>query len=581
MIDRHALGQLLAPSDTVVSIYLPLGGAEPPAPSALANGTAATGAQGLARCPARQLPLPRLLRLSLFQVSVGMALALLISALGRFAVIGTGVLPSWLIPLAIALPLFILPLRTVLCSHYYARGSDDAWQRVPYILAGTLLQFMGLAVMPFGLGLLSVTSATPALIGQASTLFAFILVAGGLHMVQAFGFRLATDLAPEDAHPRVVIVWFAMLLAGLAVSFLAFAALLANASGFALIQVIQSAAVLTMVVNAAALWRQVDYDRIAQSMQGSLLQAALHETEQSLAQRGVARPDIDALLYRARSLAIITAAARDHDRGLALFLRNGRSDAVMLPVAPPARVAVGTCCFIAPMLNPVAAKQRFYVLAIGKGTMRLFAATPFAFLEIRLPDLLSGQVAPDAVPSAVTPGATADEASSEDLPHIMRVRAALGFDPAPLILAGEPDAVRQIRSANHLPQLMAEALSLDPFAISREALHEVAVDVMQRSLGAELDAVLEQARAGPEQTGQLVAFELHDILIAAHKARVAALVVAEDKAQAATPAARCTTCDEDLLNEAAVLTLRNGGRAFSAPRALLPDQASAVALLRV
>jgi len=322
MIDRHALGQLLAPSDTVVSIYLPLGGAEPPAPSALANGTAATGAQGLARCPARQLPLPRLLRLSLFQVSVGMALALLISALGRFAVIGTGVLPSWLIPLAIALPLFILPLRTVLCSHYYARGSDDAWQRVPYILAGTLLQFMGLAVMPFGLGLLSVTSATPALIGQASTLFAFILVAGGLHMVQAFGFRLATDLAPEDAHPRVVIVWFAMLLAGLAVSFLAFAALLANASGFALIQVIQSAAVLTMVVNAAALWRQVDYDRIAQSMQGSLLQAALHETEQSLAQRGVARPDIDALLYRARSLAIITAAARDHDRGLALFLRN-------------------------------------------------------------------------------------------------------------------------------------------------------------------------------------------------------------------------------------------------------------------
>ena len=300
MIDRHALGQLLAPSDTVVSIYLPLGGAEPPAPSALANGTAATGAQGLARCPARQLPLPRLLRLSLFQVSVGMALALLISALGRFAVIGTGVLPSWLIPLAIALPLFILPLRTVLCSHYYARGSDDAWQRVPYILAGTLLQFMGLAVMPFGLGLLSVTSATPALIGQASTLFAFILVAGGLHMVQAFGFRLATDLAPEDAHPRVVIVWFAMLLAGLAVSFLAFAALLANASGFALIQVIQS----------------------AQSMQGSLLQAALHETEQSLAQRGVARPDIDALLYRARSLAIITAAARDHDRGLALFLRN-------------------------------------------------------------------------------------------------------------------------------------------------------------------------------------------------------------------------------------------------------------------
>ena len=549
------------------------------------TGLTETGTHGLARCPARQLSLPRLLRLSLFQLSVGMAMALLISALGRFAVIGTGIVPSWLISLAIALPLLILPLRTVLRSHYYARGSDDAWQRVPYILAGTLLQFMGLAVMPFALGLLSATSAAPALIGQLSTVFAFILVAGGLHMVQAFGFGLAADLAPEDSHPRVIIVWFAMLLVGLTVSLLAFAALLANASGFALIQIIQSAAVLTMVVNAAALWRQIDYDQISQSMQGTLLHAALQQTEQALVQRGVDRPDIDALLSRARSLAIITAAARDHDRGLALFLRNGRSDAVMLPVAPPARVAIGTCCFISPLLNPVAAKQRFYVLALGRGTMRLYAATPFDFLEIRLPDLLAVQAVPHAS-SAATPGGAAEQSISAESAHfmqahIMQVRSALGFDPAPLILAGEPEVVRQIRSVNRLPQLMAEELSLDPFAISREALHAVAVDVMQRSLGAELEAVLERVHAGLGPAGQLVAFELNDILTAAHESRVAALVVAEDRAQTNAPAARCTTCDEDLLNEAAVLTLRNGGRAFSAPRALLPDQASAVALLRV
>ena len=187
------------------------------------------------------------------------------------------------------------------------------------------------------------------------------MVGGGLILVQTFGFGLAADLSPEEWLSRMLIVWFAMLVLGVAGGFAAFSILLANTSGFGLIQIIQSAAVLTVVVNAAALWRQVDYDRILQGTQGTLLQAALQETERALAQRGVARPAIDALIQRARSLAIITAAARDHDHGLALFLRDGRSDAVILPVAPPARISVGACCFVAPLLNPVAAKQRFYV----------------------------------------------------------------------------------------------------------------------------------------------------------------------------------------------------------------------------
>jgi hypothetical protein len=367
----------------------------------------------------------------------------------------------------------------------------------------------------------------------------------------------------------VLIVWFAMLILGVAVGLIAFTALLANASGFALIQIIQSAAVLTVLVNAAALWRQVDYDRIGQSMQGTLLHAALQETEQALARHGVERRAIDALIHRARSLAIITAAARDHDHGLALFLRNGRSDAVMLPVAPPARISVGACCFIAPLLNPVAAKQRFYVLALGEGTMRLFAATPFDFIEITLPELLPGQE------GAITDGGTA-----ADAPRIMRIHAALGFDPAPLILAGEPDLVLAVRCRAHLPQLMAEALLLDPFTISREALHAGAVNAVQRSLDAELEMVLDRAHAGLDQPG-VAAFALNEIVIAAHEGRVAALVVAEDRVKTDLPAARCTTCDEEVLNEAAVLTLRNGGRAFSAPRSLLPNLAPAVAVLRL
>ena len=95
MIDRHALGQLLAPSHTVVSIYLPIGGSEPARSPVLANAEPGIGpSDGLARCSTAPMPLQRLLRLSLFPLSVGMAVALLISALGRFAVIGAAFPPG-------------------------------------------------------------------------------------------------------------------------------------------------------------------------------------------------------------------------------------------------------------------------------------------------------------------------------------------------------------------------------------------------------------------------------------------------------------------------------------------------------
>ncbi|MFL5282285.1 MAG: PucC family protein, partial [Rhodopila sp.] len=51
-----------------------------------------------------QLPLPRLLRLSLFQVSVGLAVVLLIGTLNRVMIVELGV-PAWLVAVMISLPL--------------------------------------------------------------------------------------------------------------------------------------------------------------------------------------------------------------------------------------------------------------------------------------------------------------------------------------------------------------------------------------------------------------------------------------------------------------------------------------------
>jgi BCD family chlorophyll transporter-like MFS transporter len=110
--------------------------------------------------------------------------------------------------------------------------------------------------MPFALLILSGDTTGPIWIGQAAAALAFLLVGAGLHTVQTVGLALATDLAPERARPRVVALLCAMLLAGMAVSALAFGVLLAHFSEVCLIQVVQGAAVATMVLNGAALWKQ-------------------------------------------------------------------------------------------------------------------------------------------------------------------------------------------------------------------------------------------------------------------------------------------------------------------------------------
>jgi BCD family chlorophyll transporter-like MFS transporter len=202
-----------------------------------------------------ELPLGRLLRLALFQVSVGMATVLLNGTLNRVMIVELG-MPAWLVAMMVSLPLLFAPLRALIGFKSDTHRSVLGWKRVPYIWMGTLLQFGGLAIMPFALIVLSGDTHGPVAIGQAGAALAFLLVGAGLHTTQTAGLALATDLAPEASRPRVVALLYVMLLAGMAVSSLAFGQLLDDFTQLKLIQVIQGAALATMLLNLVALWKQ-------------------------------------------------------------------------------------------------------------------------------------------------------------------------------------------------------------------------------------------------------------------------------------------------------------------------------------
>ncbi|MFK8051657.1 MAG: MFS transporter [Woeseiaceae bacterium] len=206
-----------------------------------------------------KLSLSRLLRLSLFQMSVGMAVVLLNGTLNRVMIYELNV-PASLVALMVALPLLFAPLRALIGFRSDNFISAIGWRRVPFIWIGTLLQFGGFAFMPFALLIMSGDTHGPIIIGQIAAGLAFILVGAGMHTVQTAGLALATDIAPEASRPRVVALLFVMLLVGMLVSALMFGWLLSDFSQLRLIKVIQGAAVVTLVLNVIALWKQETID---------------------------------------------------------------------------------------------------------------------------------------------------------------------------------------------------------------------------------------------------------------------------------------------------------------------------------
>jgi BCD family chlorophyll transporter-like MFS transporter len=81
-------------------------------------------------------------------------------------------------------------------------------------------------------------------------------VGAGLHTTQTVGLALATDLSQPETRPKVVGLMYVMLLVGTMASAVLFGALLSDYSHGKLVQVIQGAAVLTVVLNAVAVWKQ-------------------------------------------------------------------------------------------------------------------------------------------------------------------------------------------------------------------------------------------------------------------------------------------------------------------------------------
>lgn len=202
------------------------------------------------------LPLRQLLRLSLFQVSVGMATVLLLGTLNRVMIVELSV-PAMVVAAMIAIPVLVAPFRAFLGHRSDTHRSAIGWKRIPYLWFGSLWQMGGLAVMPFALIVLSGDQYLgPPWAGEVLAALAFLMTGLGMHMTQTAGLALAADRASDETRPRVVALLYVMFLLGMAVSAVIVGWLLRDFDPIRLVRVVQGCGVATLALNLVALWKQ-------------------------------------------------------------------------------------------------------------------------------------------------------------------------------------------------------------------------------------------------------------------------------------------------------------------------------------
>ncbi|MBC7505180.1 MAG: MFS transporter, partial [Sandarakinorhabdus sp.] len=111
-------------------------------------------------------------------------------------------------------------------------------------------------IMPFALLVMTGHGQSGPLAGEIFGAVAFLMVGAGVAVTQTAGLALANDLAPPEARPRVVSLLYTMLLVGMLISSVVLGRILTNFTETQLVGVIQGTAVITLVLNVVALWKQ-------------------------------------------------------------------------------------------------------------------------------------------------------------------------------------------------------------------------------------------------------------------------------------------------------------------------------------
>lgn len=303
--------------------------------------------------------------------------------------------------------------------------------------------------------------------------------------------------------------------------------------------------------------------------------------------------------------------------GLAIFCSPDLLRTYHLPFGVKERLVIATHFSLKPLLSCFTDDGSFYILALSQNQIRLLKGTRYGVSQVELPDSIPQSLAealryddPDnqvryySSSSGASvgkggrraaifygQGVGIDEMKDNLLRYFQQIdpglHELLRKARAPLVLAGVEYLFPIYHEANTYPHLLEKGIPGNPDKVSAEVLHEEAWAVVEPYM---LKAQQEAAAFYKEYAEtERTSHEVKEIVPAAYYGRVAHLFVASDQEQwgifqLATNTVHVHSTakfgDEDLLDVAAIQTLRHGGAVYAVEREKMPAEAMIAAVFR-
>lgn len=351
------------------------------------------------------------------------------------------------------------------------------------------------------------------------------------------------------------------------------------------------------------------------------LKNLLGEAEERLLALGLRRPEAEEILAPGAALAGDEEFWRHQQHGLAVFLAPGTFHEYRVPVELPEEVIVGPQFHVRPLLPLLSGEGVFLLLTVSAARVRLFEGARFGLAEVDVKDAglpqsvldVSGEtdyentrhaspvarpradVFPGGLPKTYNFGETPEELRKAELIEFLRrvatgIEAYLGSQHTPLVLAAHPEIQGNFRAvAARLENLLADGITENPDALDEADLHARAYALVEPLFLAPREQALARFNTLFGEASPRVTTRAEEIVKAARFSRVDTLLLSPDghlwgRYDAAADKVEAHGSpkpgDVDLLDDAAVQTLLQGGQIHVLPKEQLRPGALMQAILR-
>ena len=314
---------------------------------------------------------------------------------------------------------------------------------------------------------------------------------------------------------------------------------------------------------------------------------AIHGLQKKLAEQAIDRKTVSSLLEPIFDLALNAKTEGIWAHALILFRSPRLFQYYLLHGQFKEAQAVDNRFHVRPLLRTLAHETRFHLLGLSRRHVRLWHCTQHRAEPARTREFPTNLQAWLNSRQPVIASRTDRELEDEYLRHFFKdvdrgVTARLHSETGPLLLAGVEHEITIYRRVNSYKPTMEEEVIGSPDGLPDHTMHERAMEVVTSTFSEPLRRALTTI---PECVGTPGAStEPRTIVQAAFEGRVLDLVISANAEYFGAWNEETYSVEagrrEELLNAAALQTIRHGGRAFVLDERDMPVKAAAAAVFR-